>query len=247
MRKRTFKLMTHIVAGYPTLEESYRIAETMIKAGVDRLEIQIPFTDPIADGYVISTANHEALDQGVQLKDCFELMKKIRAKTNIPLYFMIYGNIPFKYGFYIFCQQAQKAGANGLIIPDLPYDQIQGKKYLESCAKTNLNPIQVISPLTSVDRLKEIGIFAQDFVYCVAGSGTTGKARTITNEVKEYLTRVRKYIDIPLALGFGISTKKEIQKAGKFAEIVVIGSQTIRLYQDGSKNQKLKNIYSFLS
>jgi len=233
MNKRPYQIMTHIVAGYPTLAESEAIALAMIETEIDYLEIQIPFTDPVADGPVISAANHISLDNGTAVQDCMNLMKSLRAKTDIPLYFMTYYNIPFVYGLERFCAEAKSAGATGIICPDMPYDEEKRNGYFAQCQKYNLQAILVVSPLTSEERLKHIGEVSKGVIYCVAGSGTTGAERTFDSEMKKYLDRVRQYTHLPLALGFGIRTREQMDAVGQMADIVVIGSQVIREYEEG--------------
>lgn len=243
------KIMTHIVAGYPSLKESEEIALLMCKCGVDLLEIQIPFSDPVADGPTIMAANQKALDSGVKVEDCFRLMGKIakKRKENFAtqkFLFMTYFNLVHHYGVEKFCKKAQECGCYGLIIPDMPMDEEKREKYLGNCNKYKLKAIQVISPLTPVDRLKKIAKVAQGFVYCVSRYGTTGQSKTLNPKLKNYLKKVRKYIKLPLAVGFGISNKAHVQAVWQEADIAVIGSKIINLIGD-NKNY-LSKIEAFL-
>lgn len=245
MSVRSYKIMTHIVAGYPSLKESEDIALTMFEAGVDFLEIQIPFSDPIGDGPVITQACRTAIDGGVTVEDCFQLMEKLRPKTKIPLLFMTYYNIIFNYGVENFCKNAAELGCYGLIVPDIPFDEEKYDKFREHAHKNNLKIIQLVSPITPVDRLKHIGKFAEGFVYCVAGFGTTGSKISQNEQVPHYLERVRKYVKVPLSLGFGISSKEEMNTAGQVADIVVVGSIIIKLYQENSVEKRKEAIEQF--
>ncbi len=240
------KLMTHIVAGYPSLSESKALAEVMLGCGVSLLEIQIPFSDPVADGPTILNANTVALERRVTPQDCLNLMKALRKKTDIPLFFMTYFNILFRFGVEQFCSEAQKVGCTGLIVPDMPIDEEVNEKYLYFCEKYGLQPIQVISPLTPVRRLKTIAKVAKGFVYCVAGTGTTGERRSLPAGLASYLRTVRKYIKLPLAVGFGISTKEQVRAVSELAEIVVMGSKVLNLYHDAPR-RKLEKVLLFLS
>ncbi len=239
------KLMTHIVGGYPTMKECEAIALTMVEAGVSYLEIQIPFSDPIADGRTILKANTKALQNGITPEDCFRLMKKLKRQTNIPLLFMTYYNIPFRYGLEKFCKKAKEIGCYGLIIPDIPIDEEKYENYLSICKKHKLHAIQVISPLTPEARLKKITKVASGFVYCVSSSGTTGERKNFSPKLDEYLKRVRKHIHVPIALGFGISRKSHIGVIQEKVDIAIIGSKLINLYNT-SKENKLQTIKSFL-
>ena len=239
---RNYKLMTHIVAGYPSLAESEQIAETMLETGVDFIEIQIPFSDPIGDGPTITEACRDAIDAGIKVEDCFNLMEKVQKKAQIPLLFMTYYNIIFNYGVEDFCKKCADLNVYGLIVPDMPFDEEKEEHFLENCQKYDLKPIQIVSPITPEERLKKIGEMAEGFVYCVAGFGTTGTKQNKMEDVESYLTRVRKYVKVPISLGFGISSKEEIQEAGKVADIVVIGSQIIKMYQRDKDLEKIKEL-----
>lgn len=240
-------LMTHIVGGYPTITASEKIAQTMLDAGVDFLEIQIPFSDPMADGPTIAKANTVALKNNVTPDDCINLLKKLKKRTKVPLLLMTYYNIAFRYGLAKFCKNAKKAGCYGLIIPDLPIDEEKSEKYIKICKKEGLHPIQVISPLTPEKRLKKIGTVASGFMYCVARLGTTGENRSANSHLKIDLQKVRKYIKKPLALGFGISTAKDVRAAHQNATIAVIGSKILNLYNAAPPGKKLQKIREFLN
>jgi len=230
-------LMTHIVAGYPSMEESEQIAEAMAKAGAKYLEIQIPFSDPIADGVTIMKANQVSLENGTVPEGCFELMKRIKEKVDIPLLFMTYFNIMHSYGVEAFCKQAQEVGAWGLIVPDIPIDEEGYDHYIEHCKNHGLHPIQVISPITPEQRLKKIGKVASGFVYCVSRTGTTGARSDFDVRQLDYLDTVRKYIHIPLATAFGLSTPEQIKQALMKADIAVVGSKLLKVYDEAKKNK----------
>lgn len=244
-------LMTHIVAGYPSIKKCEEIAMVMAESGVKFLEIQIPFSDPIADGPVIMRANQAALDSGVRVEDCFELMKRLKEKfkerdLETQLLFMTYFNIVYKYGVSEFCKRAHECGAYGLIVPDIPIDEENHEHYLEFCEKNDLKPIQVISPLTSEKRLQEIAKVARGFVYCVSRYGTTGESMELNSKLSEYLDRVKKKIDLPIAVGFGISKPEHVVAVHKHAEIAVIGSKFINILNENSEEesiQKIKNLF----
>jgi len=225
------KIMTHIVAGYPSMKECEKIALTMAETDVSYIEIQFPFSDPIADGETIKAANDAAILNGTTTAKCFDLVERL--KGDIPLLAMTYYNIAFRYGLERFCEKAREVGLYGLIIPDIPLDEEKYEHYLELCEKYGLNPIQIVSPITPDRRLREIAKVARGFVYCVSNSGTTGERENLNFNLKKYIGRIRKFIDLPLALGFGISNKKQVGIATEFADIVVIGSKIISIHKDG--------------
>lgn len=246
------KIMTHIVAGYPTLKKSEEIAMRMANCGVDFIEIQIPFSDPVADGPVIMRANQKALENGVKVEDCFGLMQRLshvhlsnhdkRNKETLAkprFLFMSYFNILHHYGVEKFCKKARECGCYGLIIPDMPIDEEKYDHYLAICKKYKLMPILVISPLTSESRLKQLAKYAKGFVYCVSRYGTTGQTSNLNPHLASYLKKVRKYIKLPLAVGFGISKKTHMEAVWKHAEIAVIGSKIIEMVGKGERFEEL--------
>lgn len=158
---------------------------------------------------------------------------------------MTYFNIPFCYGLEKFCKNAKEAGSYGCIIPDIPIDEEKYENYLSLCKKYDLHAIQVISPITPKRRLKKISKVASGFVYCVSTSGTTGERNELNPHLRSYLRSVKKYIQLPLALGFGISSKDQVRAALKYADIAVIGSKIINILNLHKKN-KIKSIKKFL-
>jgi tryptophan synthase alpha subunit len=247
---RNKKIMTHIVAGYPTIEECEKIAVAMSNSGVDFIEIQIPFSDPVADGPVIMAANQIALNNGVKVADCFMLMKNLTKKTKEisakrKFLFMTYFNILFKFGVEKFCKEAKKCGCYGLIVPDMPIDEEKNEHYLKYCKKYRINPIQVVSPLTSEERLKIISKHAKGFIYCVSRYGITGVSNALNNRLKQYLAKVKRVTSLPLAVGFGISNHEQIKAVHKYAEIAVVGSKFIEIIKASKGLKRLQKIMEF--
>lgn len=239
-------LMTHVVAGYPSMKECEQIILTMSEAGVSYIEIQIPFSDPIADGPTIMAANQKAIENGIAPNDCFLLIDRIKNKISTPIIIMTYFNIPFRYGLDKFCKRAKESGVYGLIIPDVNLDEEKYEHYIATCEKYNLHAIQIISPITTDQRLKKISKIASGFVYCVATLGTTGERSNINPQLQAYIQNVKKHIKLPIALGFGISSKEQVNQALKHADIAVIGSKIINLCNENKSNH-LPVIKEFLS
>ena len=227
LREKDILLMTHIVLGYPTFDESFKIVESMVEGGVDLMELQIPFSEPIADGPVILHAKQRALEKGASVQRCLDFAQEVAGNFDIPFLFMSYYNILFKYGVESFASQMAKRGLKGAIVPDLPPEE--GKDYLAAMARHGLSPIFIFSPTTSQARMDYIASFAKGFVYCVARKGVTGQNTAFSMELDGYLSRCRKATDLPLALGFGVKNRKDIDFLKGKADIAVIGTQTIRL------------------
>lgn len=236
------KIMTHIVAGYPSPARCEKLALLMAKAGVAYIEIQIPFSDPVADGPTIMQANEESLQNGIRVADCFKFMKSLSLQIDTPLLFMSYFNILHHYGVEAFCKKARECGCWGLIVPDIPFDEESYEHYLRACSANGLKAIQVISPLTPESRLEQIGKVAQGFVYCVSRYGTTGAGDDLNPDLRDYLKKVRKHIALPIAVGFGISSRAHVEAVCKHADIAVIGSKVI----DIIKKKGLHDVEKFL-
>ncbi len=222
--------MTHIVMGYPSFEDSYEIVKQMVEAGVDLMELQIPFSEPMADGPVILKANQKAIDAGSTVEKCFEFAQKAAKDFSIPFLFMSYTNIPYKYGMEKFCNRMTQINLKGAIVPDLPPEE--GREYLDAMKKNNLNPIYIFSPETSDERLDYLSGFASGFVYCLARKGVTGKETAFSDDLTRYLARCRNATTLPLAVGFGVKEKADVQYLKGKADIAVIGSQTIRVVEE---------------
>ena len=234
LEKKKILLMTHIVLGYPSFEDSYKIIAEMVKAGVDLMELQIPFSEPIADGPVILHANQKALEGGSTVQKCFDFADKVTSDFNIPFLFMSYYNILFKYKVDRFVNKMAEIGIKGAIVPDLPPEE--GKEYINAMTEKNLTPIFIFSPATTSERMKYIASHGKGFIYCVARKGVTGANTTFTNQLDDYLSLCRKATDLPLALGFGVKNKADIDFLKGKADIAVLGSQTIRLIKEQGVN-----------
>ncbi len=227
LKERKILLMTHIVLGYPSFEESYRIVEAMVEAGVDLMELQIPFSEPIADGPVILHANQMSLAKGATVKQCVDFAGDVAKKFPIPFLFMSYYNILFKPGVDRFVSRMAENGLKGSIVPDLPPEE--AGEYLEAMERHGLSPIFIFSPATPPERMKLIAKYAKGFVYCVARKGVTGADTNFSSGLESYLSRCREATDLPLALGFGVKDKSDVDYLTGLVDIAVIGTQTIRL------------------
>ncbi len=226
-KEKRMGLMTHVVAGYPSLHATADLIKSMEKAGVDFIEIQIPFSDPAADGPVIMEANDISLRAGTTVDDCFQLVRTISKKTSIPLLFMSYYNILFHRGVDAFCREAQEAGITGLIVPDMPIDEESYEHLIRAANTYKLHFIPVVSPTSTDDRLALYTRFKEGFVYCTARAGTTGVREDVELKLAQYLKKVRHHIPIPLAVGFGISKPEHLGMLKGHANIAVIGSAVI--------------------
>ncbi|HEX9804710.1 MAG TPA: tryptophan synthase subunit alpha [Candidatus Dojkabacteria bacterium] len=236
-------LMTHIVAGYPTLSESIKIIKSMEKVGADFVEIQIPFSDPMADGPTIMKANQVALDNGITVFDSFSLIKKISKHVTIPLIIMSYYNIVFNYGIEKFIKEAKKSGISGFIIPDLSFEEDEHEGFSKICEKSDLVNIRVLSPASTEERIEKNARLAHGMIYFMSRKGITGAQKEMNKELTKDLKRIKKITDIPIGVGIGISKPEHLKplKEAK-AQIAIIGSAVINEY-----NAKgVKGVESFL-
>lgn len=229
--QRDILLMTHIVLGYPSFDACRRVVEDMVLAGVDLIELQIPFSEPIGDGPVIAHANQRALASGATVDRCLELTHQLTREFAVPFLFMTYFNVAFRRGVERFSREMREVGVKGAIILDLPYEE--GAPLLAAMAKDELEPIYIYAPTTSAARRAEIAKRAGGFIYCAARKGVTG-AQTDFAALDDYLQRCRSATPLPLALGFGVRQRADVAAITGKVEIAVVGSETLRvLDRDG--------------
>jgi tryptophan synthase alpha chain len=230
LAEKNILLMTHIVLGYPSWETCLQVIKAMVEAGVDLMELQIPFSEPMADGPVILKANQRALEHGVTVKRCLDFAQEVTKRFDIPFFIMSYYNILFKYGVERFAVTLAERDLKGAIVPDLPPEE--GQEYLQLMKQQGLLPILFFSPTTPDDRMKYIASLAQGFIYCLSRKGVTGADTQFSSELAGYLARCRQATSLPLAVGFGVKEKTDIDFLKGKADIAVIGSQTIRIVED---------------
>jgi len=238
-------LSVYFTAGYPNLTDTEEIIIELEKAGVDLIEIGIPFSDPLADGPVIQKSSEKALGNGITLELIFEQLKNIRQKVKIPLIFMGYLNPVMQYGIERFCQKASEIGIDGTIIPDLPLD-IYEKEHKKLFLQNGLSNILLITPQTAPERLKIIDKATDSFIYMVSSAATTG-TKGIDDDVLSVFTDkiMQAGLKSPRIIGFGISDKNSFKNACKYADGAIIGTAFIKAI---SKEGTLKeNIHEFVS
>jgi len=215
-----------LTAGDPNLDKTEEYVLKMAEAGADLVEIGIPFSDPIAEGEVIQNANVRALKAGTTVEKVFETVKSIRQKTDIPLVFLTYLNPVFHYGYDTFMKRCNECGINGIIIPDLPFEE---KNELKDFAKKyDVDIISMIAP-TSEQRIADIAGSATGFVYVVSSLGVTGVRREIKTDLESIVSIVKANTDVPAAIGFGISTPEQAKHFSKFADGVIVGSAIVKI------------------
>lgn len=222
------KVMAHIVGGFPDLETCEQIVLGMVESGVDMIEIQLPFSDPIADGPIIMQANHQALQMGTTSKSVFTMIERLRKKTDIPLLIMSYLNPLFAFGINELINHALEIGVDGFIIPDCLPEEPE-LNLPELCKNNNLALVPLITPATDNKRIGHILDYSKSpFVYTVLRYGVTGRKTSLDEKTVEYLDRVKKASNRFLAAGFGIQEKEQLSALLGHADCGIVGSALIR-------------------
>ena len=228
-RSKELLLMTHAVVGYPSLDDNRRMLEAMAAADVDIVELQLPFSEPIADGPVFVRANQEAIRSPVHWDDYFELLGRAARAFPFPLLFMGYYNSIFRMGEDAFCERLTAAGARGYIVADLPPEEARN---LHAAGRARgLDPVLLMTPTNSPARLGEIAAQASGLVYCVARKGVTGKRTDLSLGVEPFLARCRAATPLPLALGFGLKTPADVRGVRGLADVAIVGTACLEAWE----------------
>lgn len=215
-----------ITCGDPSLEVTEQLVYAMEEAGADLIELGIPFSDPTAEGPVIQGANVRALSGGVTTDKVFDMVVKIRKNSSVPMVFMTYANVVFSYGTERFIKTAAEIGMDGLILPDVPFEEKE--EFDIVCKKYGIDLISLIAP-TSHERIAKIAKEAEGFVYCVSSLGVTGTRTNITTDIGAMVKLVKAAKDIPCAVGFGISTPEQAKKMAAQSDGAIVGSAIVKL------------------
>ena len=224
-KKKAF--IAFVTCGDPDLETSARLVRQIAAAGADIIELGIPFSDPMAEGPVIQAANARALHSGVTTDQIFALVQELRRDVTIPLVFMTYANVVFSYGTECFLKNAVDSGIDGLILPDVPFEEKE--EFAPACRRAGIEFISMIAP-TSQERIRMIAEKAEGFIYCVSSLGVTGERSHITTDLAAMIQLVREANpNIPCAIGFGISTPEQAAQMVKIADGVIVGSAIVRM------------------
>ncbi|SDY10036.1 tryptophan synthase, alpha chain [Ruminococcaceae bacterium YAD3003] len=224
-----------ITCGDPDLETTAKCVVEMQKAGAALIELGIPFSDPTAEGPVIMEASLRALEAGCTTDKVFEMVRKLRTEmgVTVPMVFMTYANVVFSYGIERFCQKASEAGIDGMILPDVPFEEKD--EFDGICKNYGLDLISLIAP-TSEERIAMIAKEASGFIYIVSSLGVTGVRSEITTDIPSIVASVRAASDTPCAIGFGISTPEQAQKMSQSADGVIVGSAIVKLVAQYGKD-----------
>jgi tryptophan synthase alpha chain len=218
-------LMPYLMGGFPTLEDSRRIGEACVRAGADVLELGVPYSDPLADGPVIHAAGTRALAAGATLPGVLEVARALSG--SIPVVLMCYSNMVLAPGVDAFVERLAQTGASGLIVPDLPYEEAE--QALSACDAHRVALVPLVAPTTTDERFAQIGKRARGFLYAVSVVGTTGERAALAERFAEIVRRAKASTNVPVALGFGISTPEQARQAADAgADGVIVGTRLVR-------------------
>ncbi len=240
-------LIPYFMCGYPSAEQSVEIVLAAAEGGADIIELGMPFSDPLADGATIQHAGHIALEHGMTIRGCMDIAHQVSAKSAVPLLLMGYYNPVMAYGLAQFCADAKANGVNGLIIPDLPMEEAQ--PLLEEVKKNGLALIFLIPPTTPDERIAKVAELTASetggFVYCVSLSGVTGSRTSLPTHLRSFIERIKGYTkDLPIAIGFGLSTPEHIAEVTSYADGAVVGSALVHLidrHADGTSAEAVRH------
>jgi tryptophan synthase alpha chain len=219
-------LIPYLTGGYPSLEMSSVLLDALVAGGADLIEIGVPFSDPLADGTTVQATSQKALDQGVTLGDCLQLVRAFRERGgSIPILLMGYSNPFYQYGLIRLAADARAAGVDGFLIPDLPSDE--SDEFQDPFEAEGLVLVQFLAPTSTERRITDVAGRASGFIYCVSLVGVTGARSELSDELPAYMARVRAKTTLPLTIGFGISTPDHVRAASALADGVVVASALI--------------------
>lgn len=238
-KKTNNKLSIYYTAGFPNLDSTLEIAESLEKAGVDFLEIGMPYSDPVADGPVIQESSGIALKNGMTIEVLFNQLTELRKRVSIPIFLMGYFNPVLQYGVERFCEKCAEVGVDGVIIPDLPMYEYKAL-YQKIFEKNKISNVFIVTPQTAEERIREIDSLSNAFIYLISSSATTGKNLEVSDQSSAYFKRLQNMnLKSPLVIGFGISNHETFVHANQYADAAIIGTAFVRLLNEENYLEKI--------
>lgn len=233
-----------VTAGDPDLDTSLSIVMKLAESGADVIELGVPFSDPMADGPTIQRSSQRALSNGVRLADVLDLAKRVRAGTEVPIVLFSYLNPLLRYDFARLCIDAAEAGVDGVLITDAVDEE--AAEYSRALRNVGLDLISLVAPTTTDERLTRIAASASGFIYAVSRAGVTGARDEMTHGAERLVERVRLSTDLPVAVGFGISTSEQISDVRRYADAAVVGSAIVSVIERSSRDNTVCAVESFV-
>ena len=229
----------YVVAGYPNLEFTKKFLENLDKTSIDILEVGVPYSDPLADGKLISEASFAASEAGVTTDTVFDLINEVKEKVTKPLVFLIYYNLIFSYGIDKFIKKCVECGIKGLLVPDLPYEE--AKELFEKAKENNIDFIPFVS-VTSQDRIEKVASRGSGFVNAIGSLGVTGSKQVDLPRLEKFIENIRTKTDLPVSLGFGIKNNDNVNTMRKFADGVIVGTSIVEITKSNDVNFTIQKI-----
>lgn len=229
----------YVVAGYPNLEFTKNFLENLDKTSIDILEVGVPYSDPLADGKLISEASFAASEAGVTTDTVFDLINEVKEKVTKPLVFLIYYNLIFSYGIDKFIKKCVECGIKGLLVPDLPYEE--AKELFEKAKENNIDFIPFVS-VTSQDRIEKVASRGSGFVYAIGSLGVTGSKQVDLPRLEKFIENIRTKTDLPVSLGFGIKNNDNVNTMRKFADGVIVGTSIVEITKSDNVSFTIEKI-----
>lgn len=230
--KRQKALITYITVGDPSLPVTEKLIYELERSGADIIELGVPFSDPLADGPAIQASHARALKNGVSVQDVLKLVKKVRKKVGAPLVLMLSYNLILRYGIERFVSDSLRAGVDGLIPPDLSHDE--ASEILKKAK--GLDTIFLVAPTSTDERIRDIARDSSGFIYLVSVAGITGERKVLPDDIENNISRIKKYSNKPVAVGFGISTAAQVREVCKVADGAIVGSAIVKVIE-GSRGK----------
>ncbi len=238
-------IIPFITVGYPDVETTLEMAPALAEAGADVIELGVPFSDPLADGATIQRASFHALQQGVTLKRCLEVCRTLRdSGLNTPLVFMGYYNQLLAFRLDTFAREGQKAGLDGVIVPDLPPEE--SGPLMEACGPRGIDVISLLAPTSTDERIAAACATAGGFIYCVSLVGVTGARAQLSDEGRQLVQRVRAHTKLPVAVGFGLSRREHVEEVGTYANAAIVASALVDVIESAPPGGTASSAAAFL-
>jgi len=239
-------LILYLTVGFPDLETTLALVPTIVAAGADIIELGIPFSDPLADGATIQRSSYAALQRGVTLETCLAACQELRTRgVEVPLILMGYYNPVLHYGLERFTEACAASGADGVIVPDLPPEE--AGSLLQECRRRGIDVIFLLAPTSTDERIAAVCRASQGFIYCVSLTGVTGARHDLASGLPAFIARVRQHTDLPLAVGFGISSPAHVETIAATADAAVIGSALIDIIDKSSPEERQARVREYVS
>lgn len=237
-------LVAYVTCGDPDLQTTKAVVLAAADAGADVIELGVPFSDPVADGPVIQAASQRALERGTRLDDVLQLAREVRQQSDVGLIVFSYLNPIMRFGLSKFCAAAEDAGVDGALVTDLPVEEAD--EYIRCMRARDLATVFLAAPTSPDDRLKRIAELSTGFVYAVSRTGVTGARNELSNEAQALVGRIRKYTQLPVAVGFGVSNPEQFAEVGSFADAAVVGSAIVKTIENAGRERAAEAVANFV-